>query len=89
MLTITDWSRECAAIVGEDKMNIFEAIKSGKIDRLVSYDMKRWMFWADETFLEPNRWVVLEKRGNAGGSKTLIATENEEDAVAVLIGEEE
>jgi hypothetical protein len=70
-------------------MTLIEALKTDKIDRITSEDGQRWMFWADDTsFWETDHWVVLERVGITK-TRTLIVTQDEEQAVAYLVGEEQ
>lgn len=68
-------------------MTLIEAMKADKIDRVINIDGTRWMFWADETsFWEADHWVVIGKVGRK--THALIVTQDEEEAVKWLVGEE-
>lgn len=69
-------------------MKIIEALKSGKIDRVAVRN--RWLYWANgaEYGDEQDRWVVRESRRGRNGTKVLIVTKDEAEAVRVLLGED-
>ena len=62
-------------------MTIIEALKT---ENIRISDGNRWMFW--DTFLPG--WVVLERKYNAKKNTILIETDNEEEAIKYLLGED-
>lgn len=68
-------------------MTIVEALKTSKIDRITNGN--RWLYWADSSQygVEQNHWIVRESKRGRNSPVILIITDDESQAVKVLIGD--
>lgn len=68
-------------------MTILEALQAGKIEIIRAANSSRWLYWGDKYSDEAENLVVRESR-RGQGSRILIITKNEAEAIKVLIGED-
>lgn len=63
-------------------MKIIEALKNDEHNLRISYG-NRWLEWSEYHSL----WVVYERKRDPHSTPIVIATDDEEKAVAALLGE--